>query len=87
MAIKAQPAATQAGSGGHAHPGSPDRTVSPDVQALSPEDALVMVIFPKVSWDAVVTLAQEMNVGPAEALGAALALLRARVDEEAGRVR
>jgi hypothetical protein len=46
------------------------------------EDALVMVIFPQATWDAVLQLAKELNVAPAEALGAAIKLLRARVDEE-----
>jgi hypothetical protein len=60
---------------------------SPEAQPLGLEDALVMVLFPRVAWDAVVALAQELNVGPAEVMGAALRLLRARVDEEAGHVR
>ena len=51
------------------------------VRSLDPvEDALVMVLFPRVSWDAVCALAADLGVEPAEALGAALALLRKQVD-------
>jgi len=79
MGIKAQP--THAS---HANPGSSTPPISPDAQALTMDDALVMVIFPQATWDAVLQLAKELNVAPAEALGAAIKLLRARVDEETG---
>jgi hypothetical protein len=79
MGIKAQPQQPT-----HANPGSPAPPVASDAQALTMEDALVMVIFPQATWDAVVQLATELHVAPAEALGAAIKLLRARVDEETG---
>lgn len=81
MGIKAQP--SQANPGSRRVPDPVDR----QAHALGVEDTLVMVIFPKATWDEVVKLAGEMNVAPAEAMGAALLLLRARVDEEAGHVR
>lgn len=55
------------------------------VAPLGPEDALVMVLFPQAAWEAVLALARDLDVTPPEALGAALALLRRRVDEEGGR--
>jgi hypothetical protein len=81
MGIKAQP--SQANPGSRHAPVNEGRPAQP----LGLEDTLVMVIFPKATWDEVVRLAGEMNVAPAEAMGAALLLLRARVDEEAGHVR
>jgi len=44
-----------------------------------------MVLFPKDAGDAVKALAADLGVSPAEAVGAALRLLRARVDAERGR--
>lgn len=41
-----------------------------------------MVLFPKSTWDEVMRLARDLNVGHQEVLGAALTLLRARTDEE-----
>ena len=80
MAIKAQAS--------HPNPGSCHTPASdPDAVPLGPEDELVMVFFPKAAWDAVVALANDLHVPPAEALGAALKLLRARVDEETGHMR
>jgi len=49
------------------------------------DDGLVMVLFPRDAWDAVLALARDLGVAPPEALGAALKLLRARVDEEQAR--
>ncbi len=60
----------------------PDRSAERDAVALGPEDALVMVLFPKASWDEVAALAGRMGVSTQETLGAALLLLRAKVEEE-----
>jgi len=75
MAMRAQPV----GSPTHtcARPGEPD-----PVGSAAPEDELVIVLFPQAAWDAVGALAKDLGVEPAEALGAALKLLRARVDAE-----
>jgi hypothetical protein len=81
MGIKAQP--TQSA---HANPGSSMPPISPDAKEITVADALVMVLFPQATWDAVLQLAKELNVAPAEALGAAIKLLRARVDEEASNI-
>jgi hypothetical protein len=81
MAIKAQASRTNPGS---RHAIAPP---APDTLSLGPDDELVMVFFPKEAWDAVVALANDLHVPPAEALGAALKLLRARVDEETSHMR
>lgn len=81
MGIKAQ--ATQANPGSRA---AKAESPNPDAIPLGEEDALVMVLFPQAAWRAVTDLARELNVSPAETVGAALRLLRARVDEEAGRM-
>ena len=49
------------------------------------DDLLVMVLFPRATWDEVQRLAADLHVSHQEALGAALLLLRARTDEELGR--
>jgi len=66
---------------GRANPGSRPDPPFPTLDDPGPDDALVMVLFPRASWDAVLALAADMGVPPAEALGAALLLLRKRVDE------
>lgn len=58
---------------------------SEEALPLGPDDALIMVLFPKGAWDEVRRLADDLHVAPQEALGAALTLLRARVDKELGR--
>lgn len=67
-----------------ANPGSPAEKPAaapvPEKKVLGPEDALVMVLFPKTSWDAVVQLAGELGLETPEALGQALLLLRAQAD-------
>lgn len=80
MAMKAQPVAGQV-----ANTSSRPRTPDDGAMVLGPEDQLIMVLFPKSCWDEVMRLAADLNVGHQEVLGAALALLRARTDEELGR--
>ena len=77
MAMKAKPV--------HGHANTCSREIATDdggVPHAAPEDELVIVLFPRASWDAVGELARDMGVEPAEAMGAALKLLRARVDAE-----
>jgi hypothetical protein len=80
MAMKAQPVAGQ-GANTSSLPRAPDEGAVP----LGPEDRLIMVLFPQVCWDEVMRLTRDLHVGHQEVLGAALALLRARTDEELGR--
>lgn len=80
MTMRAQPVAGQV-----ANTCSPPKTSVEDAIPLDPEDRLIMVLFPKSSWDEVMRLAKDLNVGHQEVLGAALAILRARTDEELGR--
>lgn len=79
MTMKAQPVRGQV-----ANTCSPLDSPSPSEEAigLEPEDRLIMVLFPKSSWDEVMRLAKDLNVPHQDVLGAALALLRARTDEE-----
>ena len=82
MAMRAQPVA------GHvANTSSPAASSEEEAPHLGPEDQLIMVLFPKSTWDEVLRLAADLNVGHQEALGAALKLLRERTDEELGRGR
>ena len=81
MGIKARPSDANPGSPVLSTPSEQSETLE-----LGVEDELVMVLFPKFTWEAVVQLSQELNVSPAEALGAAIKLLRARVDEEKAHV-
>jgi hypothetical protein len=60
----------------------PEAAEAAEARPMGPDDALIMVIFPKASWDAVVQLAGDLGMEPAEALGEALLLLRARADAE-----
>ena len=80
MAMRAQITPGQAHT--CARPASGEAT---DHDTGSPEDELVIVLFPRSAWDAVGALARDLGVDPAEAMGAALKLLRARVDEESER--
>jgi hypothetical protein len=79
MAMRAQSVAGQ-GANTSSHAALSDE----DVLQLGPEDQLIMVLFPKSCWDEVMRLAADLHVGHQDALGAALALLRARTDEELG---
>ena len=80
MAMRAQPVAGQG-----ANTCAPVPPPSEEALPLGPDDALIMVLFPKGAWDEVRRLADDLHVAPQEALGAALTLLRARVDQELGR--
>ncbi|MFA5344540.1 MAG: hypothetical protein WC381_11355 [Kiritimatiellia bacterium] len=79
MAMRAQPVAGQG-----ANTSSLPKSSVDDALPLGPEDQLVMVLFPRAAWDEVMRLAADLHVGHQEVLGAALALLRARTDEDLG---
>lgn len=49
-------------------------------------DELVMVMFPRVSWDAVGDLAKKTGTSPGEVMSIALKLLQEKLEEEARKI-
>ena len=49
-------------------------------------DELVMVLFPRVSWDAVQELARKTGTTPGEVMSIALKLLEEKLTEEARKI-
>ena len=50
-------------------------------------DEMVMVLFPRVTWDAVQDLARKTGTAPGEMMSIALKLLETKVNEEAKKMK